>query len=116
MGPEERPEDRALFNAGQDDVAQWEAREELARWVTPGVAYHSLVLSPGPLGEGMSVEQMREWTRHVMADLDKRWGGDGTPHMVTWYAAIHQHINPEKLTIVRAGTVPGATGTGPATK
>lgn len=88
LGPEEKPEDRALFNAGQDDVAQREAREELARWVTPGVAYHSLVLSPGLLGEGMSVEQMREWTRHVMADLDKRWGG-----AVTWYAAIHHHTD-----------------------
>jgi hypothetical protein len=88
LGPEERPEDRALFSAGQDDVARREAREELARWVTPSVAYHSLVLSPGSLGEGLTVEQMREWTRHVMADLERRWGGP-----VTWYAVVHQHTD-----------------------
>ncbi|SRR5579883_408229 len=88
LGADERPEDRALFSAQADQIARREAREEVARWVTPGVAYHSLVLSPGPLGESMSVEQMREWTRHVMADLEKRWGAE-----VTWYAAIHQHTD-----------------------
>src|SRR5262249_12312797 len=51
-----------------------------------GVAYHSLVLSPGPLGEGLTVEQMREWTRQVMADLESRWGG-----AVIWFAVVHQH-------------------------
>lgn len=93
LGAGERTEDRALFNAQADDVARREAREDLARWVTPGVAYHSLVLSPGPAAEGLTVEQMRAWTRHVMADLDKRWGGDGTHPVVTWYAAIHQHTD-----------------------
>ncbi|SRR5579883_27401 len=86
LGPQERPEDRALFDARQDDVIRREAREELARWVTPSVAYHSLVLSPGPPGEGMSMAQMREWTRQVMADLETRWGGT-----LAWYAVVHQH-------------------------
>ena len=50
LGPDERREDRALFGATVDAVRQTEAREDLARLTTPGVAYHSLVLSPGPVG------------------------------------------------------------------
>jgi hypothetical protein len=86
LGPDERREDRALFSATANAVDQRAAREELARLVTAGVAYHSLVLSPGPLGDVMTVEQMQAWTRHMMADLEERWGGP-----VTWYAAVHQH-------------------------
>src|SRR5438105_2976056 len=82
LGAHERSEDRALFSAIDDATLRREARDDLAQWVTPGVAYHSLVFSPGPLGEGMTAEQMRDWTRHVMADLEKRWGGT-----LTWYAA-----------------------------
>ena len=34
----------------------------------------------------MTASEMRAWTRHVLADLDKMWGGE-----MTWYAAVHQH-------------------------
>jgi hypothetical protein len=88
LGPQEQAEDRALFGALADHVARREARETLARLITPSVAYHSLVLSPGPLGEAMTVEQMRQWTRQVMADLARRWGGP-----VTWYAVVHRHTS-----------------------
>src|SRR5579871_5998139 len=70
LGPDERSEDRALFDATANAVDQRAAREELARLVTAGVAYHSLVLSPGPLGDGMTASAMQAWTRHVMADLE----------------------------------------------
>jgi hypothetical protein len=93
LGPEERLDDRALFSAQADHVGRRKAREELARLVTPGVAYHSLVLSPGPLGVGLTVEQMRAWTRRVMADLERRWGVDATRPPVTWYAVVHQHTS-----------------------
>jgi hypothetical protein len=99
LGPGEWPEDRALFSAQDDTVVRWDAREALARWVTPGVAYHSLVLSPGPVGAGMTPEQMRDWTRHVMADLEQRGGGP-----VTWYAAVHQHTAHIHVHVIMAAS------------
>jgi hypothetical protein len=66
-GAGEQPKDRALFGAFEDRVARQVVRDDLARWVTPDVAYYSLVLSPGPLGRAMNVERMRDWMQRVMA-------------------------------------------------
>jgi hypothetical protein len=107
----EQAADRALFSAIANDVVRREARDELARWVTPAVAYHSLVLSPGLLGEGMTVSQMREWTRHLMVDLEVRWGGP-----VTWYATVHQHTDHIHVHVIVAASRARAGGERRATR
>src|SRR5437660_1633523 len=68
LGQEERPEDRAFFDRERDGVSRAEAREHLAERVTRGVAYHSMVLSPGVGAERMSREELQTWTRAMMAD------------------------------------------------
>ncbi len=105
LGSDEKATDRALFTAHADTVVRQEARDDLAGWVTPGVAYHSLVFSPGPLGEGMTAEQMRAWTRHVMADLEQRWGGP-----VSWYAVVHQHTDHIHTHVIVAASRVGKDG------
>src|SRR5437764_14753612 len=65
LGQEERPEDRAFFDRDRDGVSRADAREHLAAQVTPGVAYHSMVLSPGAGAERLSRVEMQEWTRRV---------------------------------------------------
>jgi len=105
LGPDESAEDRALFTAATDTVARPQAREDLAQWVTSGVAYHSLVLSPGPAGAEMSADEMRVWTRHVMADLEQRLGG-----AVTWSAAVHRHTDHIHVHVIAAASRTGAGG------
>jgi hypothetical protein len=106
LGADEHPENRALFNMSVDVISRREARDDLARRVTPGVAYHSLVLSPGGQGDGMDAEQMREWTRRVMADLEKTWGGE-----VNWYGVVHQHTTHIHAHVIVAASREQADGT-----
>lgn len=86
LGPDERPEDRRLFDHECDSVSRADARERLAERVTRGVAYHSMVLSPGPGAERLSREELQAWTRGVMADLARY----RTQELV-WYAVVHRH-------------------------
>lgn len=99
---EEHADDRTLFTAHRDAVLRQVAKDDLAHWVTPHVAYHSMVLSPGPLGAEMTAEQMRDWTRHVLADLEKRGGSH-----VSWYAVVHQHTD-----YIHAHVIVAASGAG----
>jgi hypothetical protein len=48
---------------------------------------------------------MREWTRHVIADLEERWSGP-----VTWYAAVHQHTDHIHVHVIVAASRAGAGG------
>jgi hypothetical protein len=100
LGQDERPEDRAFFGRERDGVSRAEAREHLAERVTRGVAYHSMVLSPGVGAEGMSREELQTWTRAMMADLERRMGRD-----LVWYAVVHRHnAHPHAHVIVGAST------------
>lgn len=100
LGQDERPEDRAFFDRGRDGVSRAEAREHMAAQVTVNVAYHSMVLSPGAGAERMSREEMQEWTRRVMADLEQHRGRE-----LVWYAVIHRHNDhPHVHVIVGAST------------
>ncbi len=97
LGPDETVEERQLFDGERTGIAMAKGRDLLDACATAGVTYHTLVLSPGPGAEEMD---LHVWTRHVMADLEKRLGRD-----LVWVAAVHRHNeHPHVHVIVGAST------------
>jgi len=59
------------------------------------VSYHKIVLSPS---DDEPVQDWREWTREVMADLEDEQGKE-----MHWYAVHHNNTEHEHVHVVIAG-------------
>ncbi len=60
------------------------------------IYYHRIVLSPAA---DEPVEDLRQWTRAVMADLEERRGQE-----LEWYAAQHRNTDDPHVHMVLRGT------------
>ena len=60
------------------------------------VNYHKIVLSPG---QDEPVQDWREWTREVMADLEESQGKE-----LHWYAVKHENTDNPHVHVVLAGS------------
>ncbi len=92
---DERPEDRHFFGPEREGGSWREARAEILDHATERVAFHRLILSPGP---DQPVADMREWTRMVMDDL-----ADTLGHQLHWVAVIHRNTDHLHAHVLLAG-------------
>lgn len=91
----ERFEDRSIFSREDDDVERRAAVNDVMEHTSHSVSYHKIVLSPG---DDEPVQNWREWTREVMADLEDEQGKD-----LHWYAVVHQNTEHPHVHVVVAG-------------
>ncbi len=91
----ERPEDRHFFGPERDGGSWREARAEILDHATEQVAFHRLILSPGP---DQPVADMREWTRMVLDDL-----ADTLGQQLHWVAVIHRNTDHPHAHVLLAG-------------
>ncbi len=91
----ERPEDRHFFGPERDGGSWREARVEIMDHATEQVAFHRLILSPGP---DQPVADMREWTRMVLDDL-----ADTLGQQLHWVAVIHRNTDHPHAHVLVAG-------------
>jgi len=91
----ERPEDRHFFGPERDGGSWREARAEIMDHATDQVAFHRLILSPGP---DQPVADMPEWTRMVMDDL-----ADTLGQQLHWVAVIHRNTDHPHAHVLLAG-------------
>jgi len=91
----ERPEDRHFFGPERDGGSWCEARVEIMDHATERVAFHRLILSPGP---DQPVADMREWTRMVLDDL-----ADALGQQLHWVAVIHRNTDHPHAHVLLAG-------------
>src|SRR6266700_465930 len=91
----ERLEDRSIFSREDDDVERREAVNDVMEHTSHSVSYHKIVLSPS---DDEQVQDWREWTREVMADLE-----DGQGKEMHWYAVHHSNTEHEHVHVVVAG-------------
>jgi len=91
----ERPEDRHFFGPEQDGGNWREARTEIMDHATEQVAFHRLILSPGP---DQPVDDLREWTRMVLDDL-----ADTLGQQLHWVAVIHRNTDHPHAHVLLAG-------------
>jgi len=91
----ERPEDRHFFGPERDGGSWREARAEILDHATDQVAFHRLILSPGP---DQPVADMREWTRMVLDDL-----ADTLGQQLHWVAVIHRNTDHPHAHVLLAG-------------
>jgi len=91
----ERPEDRHFFGPEWDGGSWREARAEILDHATNQVAFHRLILSPGP---DQLVANMREWTRMVLDDL-----ADTLGQQLHWVAVIHRNTDHPHAHVLLAG-------------
>ncbi len=91
----ERPEDRHFFGPERDGGSWREARAEIMDHATEQVAFHRLILSPGP---DQPVADMREWTRMVLDDL-----ADTLGQQLHWVAVIHRNTDHPHAHVLLAG-------------
>jgi len=92
---DERPEDRHFFGPERDSGSWREARAEILDHATEQVAFHRLILSPGP---DQPVADMREWTRMVLDDL-----ADTLGQQLHWVAVIHRNTDHPHAHVLLAG-------------
>jgi len=92
---DERPEDRHFFGPERDGGSWREARTEITDHATEQVAFHRLILSPGP---DQLVADMREWTRMVLDDL-----ADTLGQQLHWVAVIHRNTDHPHAHVLLAG-------------
>jgi len=95
LGNGERPEDRHFFGPERDGGSWREARAELLDHATEQVAFHRLILSPGP---DQPVADLREWTRMVLDDL-----ADTLGQQLHWVAVIHRNTDHPHAHVLLAG-------------
>ena len=93
---DESREDRAIFSRDSDSVNRREAVDEVMEHTSSRVSYHQIILSPG---EDEPVQDWREWTREVMADLEDLQNKD-----LYWYAVHHSNTEHEHVHVVVAGS------------
>jgi hypothetical protein len=91
----ERLEDRSIFSREDDDVERRDAVNDVMEHTSHSVSYHKIVLSPS---DDEPVQDWREWTREVMADLEDEQGKE-----MHWYAVHHSNTEHEHVHIVIAG-------------
>jgi len=91
----ERPEDRHFFGPERDGGSWRAARAEILDHATEQVAFHRLILSPGP---DQLVADMREWTRMVLDDL-----ADTLGQQLHWVAVIHRNTDHPHAHVLLAG-------------
>jgi len=91
----ERPEDRHFFGPERDGGSWREARAEIMDHATEQVAFHRLILSPGP---DQPVADMREWTRMVLDDL-----ADTRGQTLHWVAVVHRNTDHPHAHVLLAG-------------
>ncbi len=92
---QESREDRSIFSKYDDQVNRREAVDDVLEHTSHSVSYHKIVLSPG---DDEPVQDWREWTREVMADLEAEQGKD-----LHWYAVRHSNTEHEHIHLVVAG-------------
>ncbi len=91
----ECPLDRHFFGPERDGGSWREARAEILDHATEQVAFHRLILSPGP---DQPVADMREWTRMVLDDL-----ADTLGQQLHWVAVIHRNTDHPHAHVLLAG-------------
>jgi len=91
----ECPEDRHFFGPERDGGSWREARAEIMDHASEQVAFHRLILSPGP---DQPVADMREWTRMVLDDL-----ADTLGQQLHWVAVIHRNTDHPHAHVLLAG-------------
>jgi D-lyxose ketol-isomerase len=92
---QENREDRFIFSKDDDHVSRRDAMDDVLEHTSHSVSYHKIVLSPG---DDEPVQDWREWTREVMADLEAEQGID-----LHWYAVHHSNTEHEHVHLVVAG-------------
>src|SRR5260370_19693852 len=92
---QESREDRSIFSKDDDQVNRRDAVDDVMEHTSGSVSYHKIVLSPG---DDEPVQDWREWTREVMADLEAEQGID-----LHWYAVHHSNTEHEHVHVVLAG-------------
>lgn len=92
---QESREDRSIFSKDDDQVNRRDAVDDVMEHTSGSVSYHTIVLSPG---DDEPVQDWREWTREVMADLEAEQGID-----LHWYAVHHSNTEHEHVHVVLAG-------------
>ena len=92
---QENREDRSIFSKDDDQVNRRDAVDDVMGHTSGSVSYHKIVLSPG---DDEPVQDWREWTREVMADLEAEQGID-----LHWYAVHHSNTEHEHVHVVVAG-------------
>ena len=91
----ESREDRSIFSKEDDNVERRDAVNDVMEHTSHSVSYHKIVLSPS---DDEPVQDWREWTREVMADLE-----DGQGKEMHWYAVHHSNTEHEHVHVVIAG-------------
>ena len=92
---QESRDDRSIFSKDDDQVNRRDAVDDVMEHTSGSVSYHKIVLSPG---DDEPVQDWREWTREVMADLEAEQGID-----LHWYAVHHSNTEHEHVHVVLAG-------------
>lgn len=93
---------RRFFSKDEDLVNRHAALTDLMEHTSNAVAYHKLVFSPT---ENEPVENWHEWTRNIMADLQKKQGKE-----LHWYAVRHRNTQHDHVHVVLAGSGEKADG------
>ncbi len=91
----ESREDRSIFSKEDDAVERREAVGDVMEHTSHSVSYHKIVLAPS---DDEPVQDWREWTREVMADLADEQGKE-----LHWYAVHHSNTGHEHVHVVIAG-------------
>jgi hypothetical protein len=91
----ESREDRSIFSKEDDTVERRDAVNDVMEHSSHSVSYHKIVLSPS---DDEPVQDWREWTREVMADLEDEQGKE-----LHWYAVHHSNTEHEHVHVVVAG-------------
>jgi type IV secretory pathway VirD2 relaxase len=92
----ESRDDRRIFSKDEDVVNRKDAVDDVMDHTSTSVNYHKIVLSPG---EDEPVQDWREWTREVMADLEESQGKE-----LHWYAVKHDNTDNPHVHVVLAGS------------
>ena len=95
LGENERPEDRRYFGAVGEGGSWQDARGIIMDHATSRVAFHRIIMSPGP---GQEVADMHEWTRMVMDDLADTLGQE-----LHWVAVVHRNTEHAHAHVLLAG-------------
>jgi len=95
LGENERPEDRRYFGAVGEGGSWQDARGIIMDHATARVAFHRIIMSPGP---GQEVADMREWTRMVMDELSDTLGQE-----LHWVAVVHRNTEHAHAHVLLAG-------------
>jgi hypothetical protein len=95
MGERENQETRQIFDRDRVGINRRAMVDDVMCRTTTSVNYHKLILSPA---RDERVEDWRQWTRQVMADLEAKQG-----KQLTWYAVQHSNTDYPHVHVIVAG-------------